>query len=299
MLREMLNICSYLKGDLTERDSQISLIERMKNMLREVIREVRSKLTPMFLFLSILMTIALISFAVYRSQNYMLRDWLDYFTFILDGGLPITFPIIAVLVFVASFSGEVKNRFLTYTRMRRPIMEIVYIKQTANIILTCLFFFILIFISFLFAYYIEPHLGIAQYEPDGYGLTKDNIVADTYTRHTFTQLLRYGTFTYSILYSLWVGINAALYSAISFFLVLLMRNRFLALTLPYIVYLIVSFTLAALGIENYRPNYVIFPFDRLQNPIWTAFVPFLVLAVVLVWLIIYVKRNTSKVDSFT
>ncbi|MBW7453168.1 hypothetical protein ACFOLF_16410 [Paenibacillus sepulcri] len=268
-------------------------------MLREVMREIKSKITPMFLFFSILVTIALISFAVYRSQNYQLRDSLNYFTFILDGGLPITFPIIAILVFVASFSGEVKNRFLTYSRMRRPIMDTVYIKLTANIILTCLFFFILIFVSFLFAYYIEPHLGVAEYDPEGYGLTKDNIKADTYTRHTFTQLLKYGTFTYGILYSLWVGINAAVYSSIGFFLVLIMKNRFLALTLPYIVYLIVSFTLASLGIETYRPNYVIFPFDYLQNPIWTAFVPFFVLTVGLFWLTTYVKRNTSKVDSLT
>ncbi|WP_438350490.1 ABC transporter permease [Paenibacillus sp. FA6] len=268
-------------------------------MLREVIQEVRCKLTPMFLFLWIFTTVALISVAVYRSQGYQLRDSQDYFTFTLNGVLPITFPIIAVLVYATSFSGEVSNRYLTYTRMRRPIMETLYIKLTANIVLTCLFFFMLIFIPFLFAYYIEPHLGIAKYDPEGFGLTKDNIAADTYTRHTFTQLLQYGTFTYSILYSLWVGMNAALYSAISLVLVLLIRNRFLALTLPFIIYLIGSFTLSAWGIEDYRPNYVIFPFDRVQNPIWTAFVPFLVLTVVLVGLIIYVKRNSSKVDSIT
>ncbi|ASA24742.1 hypothetical protein B9T62_30685 [Paenibacillus donghaensis] len=268
-------------------------------MLREVIREVRSKLTPIFLFLWMLTTIALISFAVYRSRAWDFRDSLEYFTFILNGALPITFPIIAVLVYVASFSEEVNNRFLVYTRMRRSIMGTVYIKLTANIILTCLFFFSLTFISFLFAYYIEPHLGIANYDPAGFGLTKDNIAADTYTRYTFTQLLRYGTFTYSILYSLWIAINASLYSAISFFLVLLIRNRFLALSLPYIGYIIAGLTISSMGSYAYRPSYVLFPFDYIQSPIWTAFVPFLVLAVVLVCLMMYVKRNTSKVGNFT
>lgn len=275
------------------------LVGRTEKMFREVIREVRSKLTPMFLFLWLLTITVIISFAVYRSYNYQLRDWLDYFTFTIDGVLPITFPIIAVLVFVASFSEEVKNRFLTYTRTRRPIMETVYIKLTANLILTCLFFFMLILIAFLFAYYIEPALGIAKYAPEGYGLTTDTVVADTYTRHTFTQLLRYGTFTYGILYSLWVGINAALYSAVSFFLVLLLKNRFMALTLPYIFYLIMSFTLSALGIENYRPNFVIFPFDRVQNPIWTAFVPFVIITIVLMLIVIYIQRNNTKVASLT
>ncbi|ETT56618.1 hypothetical protein C162_00328 [Paenibacillus sp. FSL R7-269] len=271
----------------------------MRRMLGEVIREVRSKLTLKLLFFWIAITAALISFAVYRSHNYQLRDSLEYFSFILNGALPITFPILAVLVYVASFSGEVNHRFLVYTRMRRPIIETIYIKLTANIILTCLFFFSLIFISFLFAYYIEPYLGIADYDPEGFGLTKDNITVDTYTRYTFTQLLEYGTFTYSILYSLWVGINAALYSAISFFLVLIIKNRFLALSLPFIGYIIVIFTLIALDLEIYRLSYVIFPFDRIQSPIWTAFVPFLVLVVILFCLMIYVRRNTSKVDSFS
>ncbi|MGG4046290.1 MULTISPECIES: hypothetical protein [Paenibacillus] len=268
-------------------------------MHREITREVRSKFTPMFLFLWVLTIIALISFAVYRSKSWDFRDPLEYFTFILNGALPITFPIIAVLIYVASFSGEVKDRFLVYTRIRRPIMETVYMKLAANIILTSLFFFGIIFISYLFAWYIEPHMNIANYDPTGFGLTEENIAEDTYNRYTFSQLIRYGTTTYIILYSLWVSINAALYSSISFFLVLLIRNRFVALSLPYITYIISSLTLASLGWPAYRPSFALFPFDYQQSPIWTAFVPFLVLVFILVCLLFYVKQNASRVGKLT
>ncbi|ASA25908.1 ABC transporter permease [Paenibacillus donghaensis] len=266
-------------------------------MLKEAMQEVRSKITPKFLILSLLLIVAIISSAVYRSQNYELRDGLNFFTFTLDGTLPISFPIITVLVYAASFSEEVHHRFLTYTRMRRPIIETIYIKLIANVILTCLFFFILVYVCFTFAYYIEPLLGIAKYDPEGYGLTQENIAADTYTRHTFTQLLRYGTFTYSILYSLWVGINAAVYSAISFCLVILLKNRFLALSLPYITYIVVTLSFASLGLNTYRPTYALFPFDYMQSPIWTACVPFLVLAGTLALLILYLRPTLSKADS--
>ncbi|WP_338554534.1 ABC transporter permease [Paenibacillus sp. KS-LC4] len=209
------------------------------------------------------------------------------------------FPHPSYFNFVASFSGEVKNRFLTYTRMRRQISKTLFIKLTANSILTFSFFFVLIFILFLFAFYIEPHLGIAKYDPEGYGLIKDTLAAETYTRRTFTQLLKFGTFTYGFHYSFWVGLNAALHSAIGFYLVLLVRNRFLALSLPFIFYVISSYALAALGLESYRLNYLIFPFDRSQDPIWTAIVPFAILVATLIALMLYVKRNTSKVDSMT
>ncbi|MBP2000812.1 hypothetical protein J2Z69_001843 [Paenibacillus shirakamiensis] len=268
-------------------------------MFGEVLFEVRKKLTPMFGLLWLLTLIAIISFAIYKSQHYILRDTLEYFSFVLNSALPIIFPIITVLVYVATFSGEVHHRFLVYTRMRRPILTTLYIKLLANIILTFLFFFSLIYICFLFAYYIEPHIGIAKYEPAGFGLTKDNIEADTYTRYTFTQLLQYGTITYSILYSFWVAMNAALYAGISFFLVLFIKNRFLALSLPFIIYVITIFTLISLDLEIYRLNYVIFPFDRVQDPLWKPFIPFIILLLILLCFLLYVKRNPSKVDSFS
>lgn len=159
-------------------------------------------------------------------------------------------------------------------------------------ILTGIFFFVLMFAFFIFAYYIEPSLGIAKYKPAKYVS-----IEESYTRYTFTQLVQYSTFAYAIVYSLWIAINAAIYSAIGFFLVLLIRNRFLALSLPFIAYVVSAFVLIAFNLPDYRLNFSIFPFDRVQTPIWVAFVPFLVLLIILVSLMLYVRRNISKVGN--
>lgn len=266
-------------------------------MLRETLHEIRSKLSPVFFLSWLALTAVLISFAVYRSRSYELRDSLDFFTFTLGSILPILFPIVAILVYTVSFSAEIHRRFLTYTRMRRPILETLNIKFWANLVLTFIFFFCLIISLFIFAYYIEPLLGIANLDPAGYGLSTDNIAEDTYARHTFTQFLRSGTLTYGIVYALWVGLNAALYAAIGFVLVLLLRNPFLALSLPFIIYVVGTFTLSALGAEIYRPSYTIFPFDRIQSPIWTALIPFGILSVIVAGSLVYIKRNIFKLGN--
>ncbi|PAD74412.1 MULTISPECIES: ABC transporter permease [Paenibacillus] len=268
-------------------------------MLKEILQEIRSKLSPKFFLSWLSLTAVLISFAVYRSRSYELRDSLDFFTFTIGSILPILFPIVSVLVLTISFAADIHHRFLTYTRMRRPIIETLNINFWANLVLTFIFFFCLIISLFIFAYYIEPLLGIANFNPAGYGLTTDNIAEDTYMRHTFTQFLRYGTLTYGIVYALWVGLNAGLFAAIGFVLVLLLRNRYLALSLPFVIYVVGIFTLSALGAEIYRPSYTIFPFDRIQSPIWTALIPFTILSVIVAGSLIYIKRNITKLGNLT
>ncbi|WP_214607641.1 hypothetical protein, partial [Mycobacterium tuberculosis] len=151
-------------------------------MIRKVAGEVNSKLTLKLLFLWLVILIGVISFAVYRSQNFTLRYSLDYFTFTISDVIPVIFPIIAVLIYVVSFSEEIRNRFIVYTRLRRGILETLYIKLVANIILSCLFYFTLIFVVFIFAYYIEPQLGIATYDLEGYGLSPETAKEDASNR---------------------------------------------------------------------------------------------------------------------
>ncbi|MNW44240.1 ABC-2 family transporter protein [compost metagenome] len=262
----------------------------------QVRSEIKNKIGFKILTLCLLFIMALIAFGMYRSRSYSLRDQLDLFSLILDGTPAITFPILAVLVYAASFSGEVQNRFLVYTRMRRPLQETLRIKMTANVIISFVFFFMLVFIPFLFVFYIEPHLVNTVFKPDLYGLTPETIDADTYKRRTFTQLLKYGTLIYGFVYALWVGLNGALYAAIAFYLVLTIRNVFLALSLPYIAYIISSFTLSALKLEDFRPNHAVFPFDHPQSPLWTALSSFIFLLIVLIALSVHNKKNIGKIE---
>lgn len=263
-------------------------------MVKQILHELRKRLTigvviPCFLFI-----IALLVFGIYRGQSYSLRDSLDFYGLILSGVPAITFPILAVLIYVSFFAGEIRNRFLVYTRMRRSIFETLVIKQVSNIVLSFLFFFLFVFIPFIYVYYIDPKVGNTVFDPSLYGLTSKSVITDSYSRHTFSNFLQHGTLTFGLVYSFWVGINGALYAAVSFYLVLLVRNSFLALSLPFVLYIVISFILSAVKLNDFRPNHVIFPFEHTQSPLWTVSIPFIILLFITIFLSAIVKK---KIDS--
>ncbi|KHE68118.1 hypothetical protein LD39_15230, partial [Halobacillus sp. BBL2006] len=145
--------------------------------------------------------------------------------------------------------------------------------------------FSFIFLSFLFAFYIEPLLGFVDYT-----------VMKTFERdsHTFSQLMDYGTITYGVVYSSWVAINTVIYASLS--LLLLMKiNKILAFSLPFLIYWGAHIITANLSLEVFSPIYSVFPFSITQQPIWTAFIPFAGLIIIilsLTLLIPYTRKST-------
>lgn len=234
---------------------------------------------------------------MFKRDSVSFRDKLDVFTFMFEGILPLSFVLLATLVYLGYFSQEMKNRFLVYTRMRFPLRKMLRIKFTANLLLTFGVFFVFTFGYFLFSFYLVPKLELIQFEPEVYKLNEFTVVQDSYTRHTFTQLLQYGSLTYGILYSCWVGINAAVYAAIGFIMVLVIRNQFLALSIPYLFYILGSFVMGFGGLRRFRFPDAIFPYSTIQLPIWTAFVPFLFLLFICASLVFGVNKNLERIDT--
>lgn len=247
----------------------------------------------------ILLVSAILFSSYFIIRDNELRDWLNLFTLIIEDFIMILFPIVAVLVYPAPFSSEVNHRFLVYTRMRRGINETIHRRWITNFALTSLFLFFVMFSIFLITRYVEPTLGIAHYDLKGYGLSPETVAEDQYTRYTFTQLLRYGDMFYGFFYSLWVAINGALYASIAFFLVLLIRNRFLALSFPFILYLIGTFAFNSLELEKYSFMHSIFPFYRVQNSIGYAFIPFFVIVCINILLFILLRRSLKTAGNLT
>lgn len=259
----------------------------------------RMKKAWQLLICCILLVSAILVSSYFIIQNYELRDWLDLFTLIIEDFMMILFPIVTVLVYPAPFSSEVNHRFLVYTRMRRDINETIRKRWITNFILTALFVFFIMFSIFLITRYVEPSLGIAHYDLKGYGLSPDTVQEAQYTRYTFTQLLRYGDMFYGFFYSLWVAINGALYASIAFFLVLLIRNRFLALSFPFILYLIGTFAFNSLELDKYSFMHSIFPFYRVQNSIGYAFIPFLIIVCINLLLFMLLRRSLKTAGNLT
>ncbi|GGF14595.1 hypothetical protein GCM10010954_11530 [Halobacillus andaensis] len=139
---------------------------------------------------------------------------------------------------------------------------------------------------FLFAFYIDPHLSIVDYT-----VMKSFESPDS---HTFSQLMDYGTITYGVVYSSWVAINTVIYASLSL-LLLTKINKILAFFLPFLIYWGAHILTANLSLEVFSPIYSVFPFNITQQPIWTAFIPFagLIIIILSLTLLIPYTRNST------
>ncbi|WP_208112756.1 hypothetical protein [Aureibacillus halotolerans] len=162
--------------------------------------------------------------------------------------------------------------------------------------LTFAVFFLYVFITFLYAFYIDPFFGLTEYfNPD---MTVAEMEKDRLERHTFTQLLVYGDFIYGVLYSTWVGVNAAVWSSFGFLLLLVMNRSYVALTIPYLAYLAQVFFFGNPTLQPYRFSFSVFPYGFTQQEIWTAFIPLGALVIICLALSLYVRLKFRTLDNF-
>jgi hypothetical protein len=235
-------------------------------------------------------------YATSTSDEYALFGEADFFALIVSFALPLVFPLIAVAIFALPFSNELSHRYILYTRTRTNVGRYLKRKLLANIAVAFTVFFLASFIPFLWAFVVEPAIGvIGPFRPTMAGLSPAELVAYPASVHTFSQLLSFGPWAYGLGYSAWLGLNGALYASIGFQLLFVVPNRFIALSIPFIGYHILNFVFAVLAIPEFSPA-MVFPFNLVQFPIWTAFVPFTVLALLTASLAFYVGRHTKRLD---
>lgn len=246
------------------------------------------------IILTIIFCLPVIYYLTIR-RSYEFRDSLDVFAFMLEV-VTIFFPILATLIYLPSFSEELKNRFLVYTRLRISIKRLFFIKFSTNFLLSFSFFFVFTFLLFILSFYIFPSIGAANLQPEAYSLNEITVREDSYTRYTFSQILKYGSFTYGLVYSFWVGLNAAVYTSIGFLLLFLIPYKFIAMTVPTLIYLIGSYILSVSNLRPFRFIDSIFPYSYIQQPIWTAIIPFIVLSCISLLLYFYIRRNINCME---
>ncbi len=267
----------------------------------KLLKTVRSDLKKTFLSWKVtLLLLALLAlpsvYATAISDGYALFGPADFFTLIIPFALPLVFPLIAVALYALPFSNELSHRYIVYTRTRSNIRRYLTSKALANIVVAFVAFFLAAFIPFLWAFVVEPSVGVINpYRQTMVGLSPAELEAYPATVNTFSQLLSIGPWAYGLGYSLWLGMNGALYASIGFLLLLVVPNRFVALSIPFIGYHIANFVFAVLTIPQYSPA-IVFPFNLTQFPLWVPFVPFTVLAVLALSLALYVRRRTRELD---
>lgn len=237
----------------------------------------------------VLMLFPLIYFFI-RKDQYVFPDELSIFTFMFEGVFSMVFVLAATFIYALHFSSEIKNRFIFYERTRMSIRKLLSIKLTVLNSSTFIVFFLLGIGSFIFSFYIAPSLELIDARPIDKPIT---------SRHTFTQLFQYGPVVYGLLYSGWIALHAALFASLAFFFTLIMSNAYIALSLPFLIYMIGAFLLPSIDISFIPFWFVdsIFPFGYVQQPIWTAFVPFIGLLFVCILLFVYVYIRAERLDN--
>jgi hypothetical protein len=235
-------------------------------------------------------------YATSTSDEYALFGEADFFALIVSFALPLIFPLIAVAIFALPFSSELSHRYILYTRTRTNVSRYLQSKLLTNIAVAFVVFFLASFIPFLWAFVVEPAIGvIGPFRPTVAGLSPTELEAYPASVYTFSQLLSFGPWAYGLGYSLWLGLNGALYASIGFLLLFVIPNRFIALSIPFIGYHILNFVFAVLGIPQFSPT-MVFPFNLVQFPIWVAFVPFSIMALLAASLAFYVGQRTQRLD---
>jgi hypothetical protein len=220
---------------------------------------------------------------MYVSTGFMFYRPVEVHSEVVGGVIALLFPILFIVLYSNSYANDIRDHFITYVKPRANLSNYLFSKGIFNALLTFLAAFSMVFVSFLFIVFIEPSFQIIHYE-NGTGTSVG----------TFEIFLSHGTLTYGLIYSFWVGVNAALYSTLALVLTLIVRNSFLAMSLPFLWYFIMNFVAAILGHPEFSTVSTVFPFNIIQQPIWTIFIPFSIHLFILFLLISYVKIHFQE-----
>lgn len=222
----------------------------------------------------------------YVKTGYTFYRPVEVHTEVVGSLIALLFPIFFIILYSNNYADEKKDNFITYMKSRTRLSDYLLAKGIINAVLSFIVAFAMVFVSFVIIVYIEPLFNIIVYE------TED--IIDSVSVGTFEIFLSYGTLTYGLVYSFWVAINAVLYSTAAYVLTLMIKNNFLAISLPFLWYFVVDFAIAILGFPQFSMTSTVFPFNIGVQPIWTIFVPFTVNVVILVSLILYINANFQE-----
>lgn len=231
-------------------------------------------------------------YGLFIKDSYALVDPMDHFTLMLSNLLPLTFPLLVTLLGAQCFAEVLADRYLFYTATRTSLRK--YLASHGAVLMATAFavFFLAVLLAWVVAFLVEPALGNTTY----YGAEGTGTVAEPTQRHTFTQLVSLSPLVYGMVYAVWVGACAAVFALLGMLLLLVIPHRFVALSLPFVGYQVVSFVLAVLGLEAFVPSSVVFPFNIIQQPLWTPFVPLVALIALCAILVAKVHARPEEIQ---
>lgn len=240
---------------------------------RLVLDQLRHSVGPVKVLLCLLIVAVPVVLGSSGIGGVVLRDNLDVYSRMMGSPLELILPLIAVLAGCLGFYQEIGNRFASNTRVRVDVKTYVGIRYLVAGVWGFAVFFLLAFVAFVVAFYIWPTLGNPSINPGSYHLTPEQAVQDSYGRANYTSLLQFGPLVFGLIYSVWVGLSGAIYAMLGIASLLLLRNRVLALALPFLLYFVETILAAILGSPNSGLVYSLFPFGLSPVPLLVAVLP--------------------------
>jgi len=235
-------------------------------------------------------------FASLSSMSTLYRSDFDVLSLYMASPAILIAPFVASALGASRMFSEVGNRYIVSARMRSRPSRYFGAKIAAAGIVAGLIAAPLPIAGTIVAFAVWPAIGDPNVEPTQYGLTPASALADAAASTTYSQLLLVSPLVYSVLYSLWVAFAAAVFAALTLALLILLRNRAVALVIPLGLYLGETVAAAVLGDPTYGLVYSIFPFGLTQSSILAGASPVLVLALAVVVIWVFIIRRARHLQ---
>ena len=240
------------------------------------------------------------------ADSYALTTPMQLFTMMLSGFLPLLFGVVAVCFGCLPLTWRLNHGFAALTAVRGSIRADLARRALVNAITVGGIFFLTVVVAAIVAFEVVPRADLVTFRPesmlnypDGAPFSPAQIRQDDLSNNTWSFLYAAGWPLYAFVYATFVGVSAALWATAGFAAVLLVANRYLALALPFLAINLVDFPVQVAGMAQFSPLISVFPFNISAQPLWTAFVPLAVLALVVAGLATYCWRHADHLESLS
>ncbi|QBO35968.1 hypothetical protein EQG49_05590 [Periweissella cryptocerci] len=203
-------------------------------------------------------------FIVTRQASF--TDYYQLFFQVTSNTPAFAFPFIFTAMYAAKMNNERKNSYLAYVHIRIDLKTYYRAKIKVAALVGLLAGFLFVAIPALFTLYIAPRTGLISINP---------ISGPAPAIEYFKSIIELGPLKFTLLYSLWIGINGAAYSAFAQLIVIKVKHTVLALFGTTIFYLSLELlTRLVAPLRIYSPMHTLFPFGTTVSiPNWALLVP--------------------------
>jgi hypothetical protein len=223
----------------------------------------------------------------------MLTDRFDVFSGMMNSPTVLVAPL-AGIVGAGRLSREIGARFVVSARMRAPVGRYLLAKIGAGCVVAALIVLPLPVVAYVTAYLVWPALGDPNVDLISEGLTPAAALAEAVADTSYSQLLAVSPEFYVTAYTLWLAFSTAVFCALGMAMLLIVRNRALAVVIPFLLYLTQDVLIQFAGNPTGALLHSIFPFGLQQSPILVAATPVLVLATGVTALWVVLVRNARR-----